>query len=154
MFIWFCIRWAFEKLHRVICRFKLVNVFLEFWHTDAFTATDGQKALGWAELASLPDTCKLAMDFICNVLLFSVDIWLWHFLESGWLGRVMVLGSFQCRGALLLWHMVGQGPAVLTAGVGRVGFFHILHLPFLMPHLLGDGWTFWNIVVLAVITQR
>ena len=29
----------------------------------------------------------------------------------------MVLGSFQCRGVLLLWHMVGQGPAVLAAGV-------------------------------------
>ena len=23
-----------------------------------------------------------------------------------------------------------------------------------MPHLLGDVWTFWNIVVLAVITQQ
>ena len=40
-----------------------------------------------------------------------------------WLGRVMVLGSFQCRGVLLLWHMVGQGPAVLAADAGRVGFF-------------------------------
>ena len=35
----------------------------------------------------------------------------------------MVLGSFQCRGALLLWHMVGQGPAVLAAGAGWVGCF-------------------------------
>ena len=35
----------------------------------------------------------------------------------------MVLGSFQCRGVLLLSHMVGQGPAVLAAGAGRVGFF-------------------------------
>ena len=41
---------------------------------------------------------------------------------SGWLGRAMVLGSFQCRGVLLLWHMVGQGPAVLAAGAGRVGY--------------------------------
>ena len=32
-----------------------------------------------------------------------------------WLGRAMVLCSFQCRGVLLLWHMVGQGPAVLAA---------------------------------------
>ena len=40
-----------------------------------------------------------------------------------WLGRAMVLGSFQCRGVLLLWHMVGQGPAVLAAGAGWVGFF-------------------------------
>ena len=30
-------------------------------------------------------------------------------------------GSFQCRGVLLLWHMVGQVAAVLAAGAGRVG---------------------------------
>ena len=35
---------------------------------------------------------------------------------------MMVLGSFQCRGVLLLWHMVGQGPAVLAAGAGWVGY--------------------------------
>ena len=34
--------------------------------------------------------------------------------ESGWLSRAMVLGSFQCRGVLLIWHMVGQGPVVLA----------------------------------------
>ena len=28
------------------------------------------------------------------------------------------------------------------------------YLPFLIPHLLGDGWTFWNIVVSTVLTQR
>ena len=74
----------------------------------------------------------------------------------GWLGRAMVLGSFQCRGVLLLWHMAGQGPAVLAAGAGRVGcflfFFFVLFcfvfhlvlscLPFLMPYLLGDGCTY------------
>ena len=48
----------------------------------------------------------------------------------GWLGLVMVLGSFQCRGILLLWHMVGQGPAVLAAGAGRVGCFFFFHLVF------------------------
>ena len=37
----------------------------------------------------------------------------------------MVLGSFQCRGILLLLHIVGQGPAVLAAGVGRVGYMFI-----------------------------
>ena len=37
--------------------------------------------------------------------------------------RAMVLGSFLCRGVLLLWHMVGQGPAVLAAGEGLVGCF-------------------------------
>ena len=37
----------------------------------------------------------------------------------------MVLGSFQCRGVLLLSHMVGQGPPVLAAGAVRVGCFYI-----------------------------
>ena len=41
----------------------------------------------------------------------------------------MVLGSFQCRGILLLLHMVGQGPALLAAGAGRVGYIlYIFHL--------------------------
>ena len=49
------------------------------------------------------------------------------FEYAGWLGWVMVLGSFQCRGVLLLLHIVGQGPAVLAAGAGWVGymFFHL-----------------------------
>ena len=77
------------------------------------------------------------------------------FRNSWVVGRAMVPGRFQCRGVLLLWHMVGQGPAVFAAGAGRVGrFFFFLfcffffkssrlsYLPFLMPHLLGDGWTF------------
>ena len=49
--------------------------------------------------------------------------------------------SFQCRGVLLHLHIVGQGPAVLAAGAGRVGYiFYIffIYLPFLMSCLLGD----------------
>ena len=34
----------------------------------------------------------------------------------------MVLGSFQCRGVLLLLHKVGQAPAVLAAGAGWLGY--------------------------------
>ena len=49
---------------------------------------------------------------------------------------MMVLGSFQCRGDLLLWHTVGQGPAVLAAGVGRVGCFFFL---LLLLFFLGGG---------------
>ena len=49
-------------------------------------------------------------------------------LIHGWLGRVMVLGSFQCRGVTLLWHMVGQRPAVLAAGAGWVGCFSIFFI--------------------------
>ena len=50
---------------------------------------------------------------------------------SGWLGRAIVLGSFQCRGVLLLWHMVGQGLVVLAAVAGQLGcFFFFLLLLF------------------------
>ena len=62
--------------------------------------------------------------------------------SAGWLGWAMVLGSFQCRGVLLHLHIVGQGPAVLAAGAGRVGyifFIFFIYLPFLMSCLLGDG---------------
>ena len=41
----------------------------------------------------------------------------------------MMLGSFHCRGVLLLLHIVGQGIAVLASGAGRVGYnFYIFHL--------------------------
>ena len=45
----------------------------------------------------------------------------------------IILELFQCRGVLLLWHMVGQGPAVLAAGAGRVGYFlfHLVYSVFL-----------------------
>ena len=65
-------------------------------------------------------------------------------LLAGWLGWAMVLGSFQCRGVLLLLHIVGQGPAVLAAGAGWVGyivFIFFIYFTFLMSCLLGDGWT-------------
>ena len=42
---------------------------------------------------------------------------------------MMVLGSFQCRGVLLLLHMAGQGSAVLATVVGRMGYIlYIFHL--------------------------
>ena len=54
---------------------------------------------------------------------------------TGWLGWAMVLGSFQCQGVLLLLHIVGQGPALLAAGAGQVGyvfFIFFIYLPFLI----------------------
>ena len=30
----------------------------------------------------------------------------------------MVLGNFQCRGVLLIWIIVGQGPDALAVGAG------------------------------------
>ena len=46
-------------------------------------------------------------------------------MTQPWLGRAMVLDSFQCWGVLLLWHMMGQGPAVLAAGAAQVGCFFV-----------------------------
>ena len=46
-----------------------------------------------------------------------------HKRLSGWLDRVMVLGSSQCRGILLLWHIVGQELAELIVDAGRTGCF-------------------------------
>ena len=55
-----------------------------------------------------------------------------YILITGCLGRAMVLGSFQCLGVLLLWHIAGQGPAVLATGAGWVGYllyisFHLVY---------------------------
>ena len=54
----------------------------------------------------------------------------------------MVLGSFQCQGVLLLWNTVGQGPAVLAAGAGRVGcfwlFFFCLFVFFVISSILSS----------------
>ena len=45
------------------------------------------------------------------------------------------------RGILLLLHIVGQGPAVLAAGAGRVGYiFYIFHLPSLSNVLSFGRW--------------
>ena len=58
-----------------------------------------------------------------------------------WLGWAMVLGSFQCRGILLLLHIVWQGPAVLAASAGRVGYiFYIFHLSSLSNVLSFGRW--------------
>ena len=66
----------------------------------------------------------------------------------------MVLGSFQYWGVLLLLHIVGQGPAVLAAGAGRVGFiffiFHLSSISYVLSFRRHDR----NIVVSAVKPQR
>ena len=57
-----------------------------------------------------------------------VNRWFWRMVSSvvmskRWtMRKIQLLGSFQCQGVLLLWHMVGQRPAVLAAGVGWVGY--------------------------------
>ena len=58
----------------------------------------------------------------------------------------MVLGSFQSRGVLLLWHIVGQGPAVLAGGAGRVGSFFLFFFFFISSILssFSDASSFWR----------
>ena len=36
----------------------------------------------------------------------------------GWSGDAMVLGNFKCRGVLLIWSIVRQGPIALAIGAG------------------------------------
>ena len=44
--------------------------------------------------------------------------------------------NFQCRGVLLVWIVVGQGPIVLAVGAGGGLFGHFFsHLSFLSPSL-------------------
>ena len=110
------------------------------------------------QTALLKHNTALQFHFISKALTKTIQIWWWsmwywgHIFPitvyiSGWLGQAMVLGSFPCQGFLLLLHIVGQGPAVLAAGAGQVGCFflncsfRLSYLPFLMLHLLGDGWT-------------
>ena len=67
----------------------------------------------------------------CYLFLLSVFmLWLTYYV------------SFQCRGVLLLLHdIVGQGPAVLAAGAGRVGYiFYIFHLSSLSNVLFFGRW--------------
>ena len=50
--------------------------------------------------------------------------------------------NFQCRGVLLVWMMVGQGPIALAVGAGGGLFGHFFsHLSFLFSFSLslGDG---------------
>ena len=46
--------------------------------------------------------------------------------------------NFQCRGVLLIWMIVGQGPLALAVGVGGFFFDIFSNLSFLSPSL-GDG---------------
>ena len=74
---------------------------------------------------------------------FSVNIILSRDLsESGGGGRVVRWWwvNFQCRGVLLIWIIVGQGPTALAVGAGGGGldiFSLIYHFVFFFPPLSG-----------------
>ena len=52
-----------------------------------------------------------------------------------------MLGNFQCRGVLLIWIIVGQGPIALAVGAGGgcLDIFSHLSLLFSFSLSLGDG---------------
>ena len=49
--------------------------------------------------------------------------------------------NFQCRGVLLIWIIVGQGPVALAvgAGGGSLDIFSLVYLFSFLPPSLGDG---------------
>ena len=49
--------------------------------------------------------------------------------------------NFQCRGVLLIWIIVGQGPVALAVGAdgGRLDIFTLLYLFISLSPSLGDG---------------
>ena len=50
-------------------------------------------------------------------------------VRGGWSGGAMVLVNFQCRGVLLVWIRVGQGPTALavSAGGGCLDIFTLVY---------------------------
>ena len=57
---------------------------------------------------------------LCQISFLSLPLWeMTHWLPRG--GRVVrwCWVNFQCRGVLLIWIRVGQGPTALAMGVGR-----------------------------------
>ena len=64
------------------------------------------------------------MTSVIYYLMYIVQLSLYvdMFYNKSTLVWVMVLGTFQCRGVLLLLHVVWQGSAVLAAGAGWVGY--------------------------------
>ena len=69
--------------------------------------------------------------FFFFVVFFSTQAW-------GWSSSAKVLGKLQCRGVLLIWIIVGQGPIALAVGAGGgcLDIFSLIyHFSFLYPSL-------------------
>ena len=91
----------------------------------------------------------------CNIsCFFPFDVWgkllvlIRPVLEYFWGGRVVrwCWVNFQCRGVLLIWIRVGQGPTALAVGVGGgcLDIFSLVcHFSLTFSLSLGDGpiWT-------------
>ena len=105
-------------LPRLIVGHVVTSPFKSMYFQIFFCKNYCRKTMEGTSMELVPDESKL---------IYAINIFYSKF--AGWLGWAMVLGSFQCRGILLLLHIVGQGPAVLAAGAGRVGYiFYIFHL--------------------------
>ena len=64
------------------------------------------------------------------------------FSRWGWSGGAKVLINLQCRGVLLVWTIVGQGPIALALGAGGGLFGHFFSRLFFLLSFslsLGDG---------------
>ena len=58
-----------------------------------------------------------------------------EFLGAGWVVRWCWI-NFQCRGVLLIWIRVGQGPTALAVGAGCLDIFSLVYrFSFLSPSL-------------------
>ena len=115
------------KLSSVLCRIPKANLHLGIKYSAmAFCILRSSKTkfLRTSIILALPNTCFKIFSMVRrqemgNFVRFRDRKKMLDFFPRVY----MVLGSFQCRGVLLLWHMVGLGPAVLAAGAGLVGFF-------------------------------
>ena len=69
-------------------------------------------------------------------MMFGMTIEFYSKLSGG--GRVVQMSwvNFQCRGVLLIWIIVGQGPTALAVGGGCLDIFTLVyHFSFLSPSL-------------------
>ena len=80
--------------------------------------------------------------FLKTNILYYIEHTLSHYwFYGGWSGGAMVLVNFQCRGVLLIWIRVGQGPTALAVGVGGccLDIFSLVYQFFSSSLSLGDG---------------
>ena len=106
--------------------------------------------------------------YISSVLKYSVDDTGWYFCINftnitvgGWVGRWCWVASSAGAAGHPTTLAYSRARACCACCRCRTdGLFlcffssHLSYFPLLMPHLFGDGWTYWNIVGSTSITQR
>ena len=120
-------------LHFLSLQFSNIKIFCHTFirNCESYKVETWYTCGQWVAVLCIPESgcCCIFVPLFCIFIFSNIH---------GWLGRamVLVLDSFQCGGVLLLWHMVGQRPAVLSPGAGWVGcvlfyFFNLVCLIFL-----------------------